>query len=188
MERNNYSRRENSNRSRSRSNNSYWERDKYRNNFDEYDYHPQTRNVSHDPYNDTQDYSFGRYSDPRDENYERPYSRYGNDEMNEGYAGRNSNDYRNDYGGSRYYDPSDYERGGYRREEDNGNRNYNENREYENRYDRNNQGRYNYDYYESYPSYGQSAPYSDHELGLTRRRNERERESYPGRIYNKDRY
>lgn len=67
----------------------------------------------------------------------------------EGYQGRNRNDYRNDYGDSYQYNPRNYDRGGYRRndEADNYNR-------FEDRGEHwHEQEDYGYGDYQSYPAY-----------------------------------
>lgn len=96
--------------------------------------------------------------------------RYEGYDRSEGYKGRNSDDYRNSRTDD-YYDPSDT----YNRRDERG-YTYRHDEDYE-REERNPgpEGRYSwgredrdrskgyYGYYESYPSYGQSESYSDHE-------------------------
>lgn len=89
--------------------------------------------------------------------------RNGNGEQtgDQGYRGRNSSDYNND--GDRrndYYNPADFNRDGRRRNPEADNYN-----QFAGPYYRNRENHYDYDYYQSYPSYGQGAPYNDHERG-----------------------
>jgi hypothetical protein len=86
---------------------------------------------------------------------------------NAGYRGRSSDDYENDYDRENYYNPAGYDREDYRRNPGSGN--YDRHARNEDGYRQYNSpraGSRDYDYYESYPSYGQGAPYSDHEYGL----------------------
>jgi hypothetical protein len=137
------------------------------------------------------DYIGGRYG--RGHAYGNPDTEFGvdarayghyrsNDRLNnneydyrqEGYAGRNASDYSNRaYSDSYYYNPSDYDRGGYRSNAYSDNNNNYGDRDYDRNYSKGGDTRYspNYssrndyfntprsrDYYGSYPSYGQSSP------------------------------
>jgi hypothetical protein len=98
---------------------------------------------------------YGRGAGPRD-SWQRD-DWHESDVRNTGYAGRNAGDYINNYGSGDHYNPETwYDRDGMRYRED--------------------QPPYHYNYYESYPSYGQGAPYSDHERGYDRLYS---REEYP---------
>jgi hypothetical protein len=104
-----------------------------------------------------------------------------------GYRGRSSADYRNSHEDNKWhYDPSDYNVNGYRRnpESDHYNRFSDESDQHRERNYRDPSGRYEYDYYQSYPSYGQGAPYNDHEWGYIQKQEGRRRRG----IDNEDQY
>jgi hypothetical protein len=108
--------------------------------------------------------SMNEFEHWRDESRQARYNRREGD--NTGYAGRSADDYRNGYGDGHYYRTSDYDRGGRRRNEESDN--YNQYAGSDGRAAQHSGGqneRANYNYYESYPSYGQGAPYNDHEYG-----------------------
>jgi hypothetical protein len=115
---------------------------------------------------DYQDKNFwhGNNSDYREDDYFRE----GGEE--EGYAGRNANDYQPRP--SAFYEPD---------------REYREGRGYD--YDPTQRRRAVYDYFESYPRYGPSAPYSDHERGYQRPHHSRNfREDDPDYLPSDSRY
>ncbi len=95
-------------------------------------------------------FGYGNQGSRSMRDYEQPNNQQRYDEG--GYRGRDARDYRNDeYGGYRY-DPSEYDRGGRRRnyEAENFNRMSDQDRKYDEWQSRE---RYSYGDYESYPSY-----------------------------------
>jgi hypothetical protein len=102
-----------------------------------------------------------------DNEYEREMGDWRGEEM--GYSGRNSNDYRSRHYGDHQYNPAEFDRGGYRRNSYSENENHYGDRSWSQRHGDSPRHDYDYGYYESYPSYGQSAPYNDHEIGYIRK-------------------
>ncbi len=110
---------------------------------------------------------------PRRRNPRTQVTGYGNQNsrfMNEFERWRNgSDDYRSDYYNSRNNNSgnrSDYYRADAGMNQYDRHNGY-DNERYQQNYDRNDAPDYNY--YESYPSYGQGAPYNDHERGYIRK-------------------
>jgi hypothetical protein len=109
------------------------------------------------PYNLNDREYFGggdRYRSYKDDNFRDEDDRFRNPSFGE----KPAQDYNDNDGGHNYYNPSRYNEEDYRRSEEAQNR-----EDYRRRWEQFRHHQPHYNYYESYPSYGQSAPYSDHE-------------------------
>lgn len=139
------------------------------------------------------DTSYNRNSG-NNNNYDSRYNEY-RDFDNYGYNGRNASDYNSRYYGENSYDPADH----FNRRDGRGyTYRYDEDYERENR-NPGPEGRYSwgrenartkgdYGYYESYPSYGQSETYNDHERYAGKRGNYRSHTDEYGETGYEDNY